>query len=124
MTTRAALLSHDPAMEHDPLTLQRGDLHIDLGRCRVLLAGRPVVPTYPEYLLLVYLATRPGHVVTKRRLLEEGLGRHDPAGLRLVEEHVRHLKFKLERFGRAFIEEVDGTGYRFLAQAGEGQHVT
>ena len=100
----------------EPLLIRRGELVIDLGRCRVLLNTRPIVPTYPEYLLLVYLATHPGHVVTKRRLLEEGLGRHDPGGLRMVDEYLRHLKWKLERYGRHLIEEVDGTGYRFIPQ--------
>ena len=97
--------------------LRRGDLVIDLIRCRVLLSEHPVVPTYPEYLLLVFLATRAGHPVAKRRLLEEALGRHDPGGLRIVDEHIRHLKSKLERYGRQFIEEIDGAAYRFLPQA-------
>ena len=100
----------------EPLLIRRGELVIDLGRCRVLLNTRPIVPTYTEYLLLVYLATHQGYAVSKRRLLEEGLGRHDPGGLRMVDEHIRHLKLKLERYGWQFIEEVDGAAYRFIPQ--------
>ena len=96
-----------------PLLLRFGDLIIDLERYRVLLADRPVVLSYREYALLVYLAGRAGQVVHKRQLLEEGLGRHDPGGLRMVDEHVRHLKGVLEREGRRFIEEVEEIGYRF-----------
>ena len=97
-----------------PQTLLRfGDLVIDLEHYRVLLGERPLALSYREYALLVYLAGRRGQVVHKRQLLEEGLGRHDPGGMRMVDEHLRHLKSQLERDGRSFIEEVDETGYRF-----------
>jgi DNA-binding response OmpR family regulator len=97
-----------------PLQLRFGELVIDLERFRVLVAGRPLVLSYREYALLVFLAGRAGQVVHKRQLLEEGLGRHDPGGLRMVDEHLRHLKGVLEReTGRTHIEEVNGAGYRF-----------
>ena len=96
-----------------PLLLRFGELTIDLERYRVLLGGRALMLPYREYALLVYLAGRTGQVVHRRQLLEEGLGRHDPVGLRMVDEHLRHLKSVLERDGRLFIEEVAGVGYRF-----------
>ena len=102
-----------PDQMAQPLLLRFGDLVIDLERYRVLLADRPVVLSYREYALLVYLAGRAGQVVHKRQLLEEGLGRHDPGGLRMVDEHIRHLKGVLERDGRFFIEEIEEVGYRF-----------
>ena len=101
----------------DRLLLRFGDLTIDLEHYRVLLGGRPMILSYREYALLVYLAGRAGQVVHKRQLLEEGLGRHDPGGLRMVDEHLRHLKGVLEREGRAVIQEVEGVGYRFEAAA-------
>ena len=97
-----------------PQTLLRfGDLVIDLEHYRVLLGDRPLLLAYREYALLVYLAGRAGQVVHKRQLLEEGLGRHDAGGMRMVDEHIRHLKSQLERDGRSFIEEVEKSGYRF-----------
>lgn len=98
--------------------LRFGDLVIDLERYRVLLADQPLLLSYRDYALLVYLAGRAGQVVHKRQLLEEGLGRHDPGGLRMVDEHVRHLKHLLERDGSPFIEEIGGTGYRFTPPYG------
>ena len=100
-----------------PLLLRFSDLVIDLEHYRVLLGDRPLVLAYREYALLVYLAGRSGQIVHKRQLLEEGLGRHDPGGLRMVDEHIRHLKGVLERDGRSFIEEVEGVGYRFEPSA-------
>ena len=96
-----------------PTVLQFGDVTIDLARYRVLVEDRPVALAYREYALLVYLATRAGHLVPQRQLLEEGLGRHDPGGLRMVHEHIRHLKSKLGTRGEPLIEEVPGVGYRF-----------
>ena len=94
------------------------ELLIDLEHYQVLLADRPLLLPYREYALLVYLAGRAGRAVPKRQLLEEGLGRHDPGGLRKVEEHIRHLKGLLERDGRCFIEDVGDTGYRFEPNGG------
>lgn len=96
-----------------PLVLRFDDLVIDLERYRVLMGERPLALPYREYALLVYLAGRAGQVVHKRQLLEEGLGRHDPGGLRMVDEHMRHLKGVLEREGRACIQPVGDVGYRF-----------
>ena len=107
-------------MTQQPLLLRFADLVIDLEHYRVLLGGRPLVLSYREYALLGYLAGRAGQVVHKRQLLEEGLGRHDPGGLRMVEEHIRHLKSLLEREGRSFIKEVGDTGYRFEPQGPSG----
>lgn len=98
----------------NPLLLQFDDLVIDLERYRVLLANVPLSLSYREYALLVYLASRAGQVVPKRQLLEEGMGRHDHGGLRMVDAHVHGLKRRLEQDGRAFIEPVGETGYRFL----------
>ena len=95
------------------LILRFGELVIDLERYRVLLEGQPLALSYREYALLIYLAARAGQVVHKRQLLEEGLGRHDAGGLRMVDEYLRHLKSILERNGRLALTEVEGKGYRF-----------
>ncbi len=97
-----------------PLTMRFGDLTIDLERYRVLLANRPLMLTYREYALLAYMAGRAGQVVSRRQLLEEGFGRHDPGGLMMVDERIRHLKSQLEQEGRHFIEKVEEEGYRFV----------
>ena len=97
-----------------PTLYRYGDLVVDLGRYRVLLDGQPVALSYREYALLVYLAARCGQAVSRRQLLEEGLGRHDPGGLRAVDEHIRHLKHRLEGDGRMFIEAVGDSSYRFI----------
>ena len=97
----------------DAFSLNFGRLVLDLERYRVLVAEKPLALSYREYGLLVYLASRPGQLVHKRQLLEEGLGRHDPGSLRMVDEHLRHLKGVLEREGVFAIQPVGEIGYRF-----------
>ena len=96
--------------------ITHGALTVDLTRYRILLHGQPLALLYREYALLVYLVMRVGRVVARRQLLEEGLGRHDLGGLRTVDEHIRHLKSKLERGSQVFVEAV-GDGYRFVPQS-------
>ena len=97
-----------------PMLLRFGELTIDLTRYQVLLADCPLALSYREYALLAYLAGRAGQVVSKRQLLEEGFGRHDPGGLMMVDERIRHLKSQLEQGDRVFIEKVEDQGYRFV----------
>ncbi len=92
--------------------LRFGELTVDLEHYRVLLADRPLAISYRDYALLAYLAARAGHVVSRRQLLEEGLGRHDPVGLRMVEERLRHLKSQIEQAAGVQIEESE-RGYCF-----------
>ena len=96
------------------MTVRAGRLAIDLTTYRVLLDEQPLLLSYRQYALLVYLATHAGHVVSKRRLLEEGLGRHDHEGLRVVDELIRHLKSKIEYENTCVIESMGEAGYRFL----------
>ena len=95
-------------------TLRFGELVIDLDRYQVLLNDFPVVLSYRDYALLVYLASRIGQVVSKRQLMEEAFGRHDPAGLQAVDEHIRHLKRLLERPDHQLIIPEGDTAYRVV----------
>ncbi len=95
------------------LILRFGELAIDLDEYRVSMSGRRIILSYREYALLVYLAGRAGQTVSKRRLLEEGLGRHDIGGLRVVDEHLRHLKGLLEREGCSCVHADGDAGWRF-----------
>ncbi len=98
------------------LILRHGALTIDMEQYAVSVREHPVLLTYREYALLVYLASHPGLVVTTRRLLEEGLGRHDYGGIRAMGEIIQSLKSRIEIEGERFIEEVPGEGYRFIPQ--------
>jgi DNA-binding response OmpR family regulator len=96
-------------------TIETDGLRIDPSRRTVELDGRPVQLTYVEFELLRTMASRPGHVFTRARLLEALWGDSAYREQRTIDVHVRHLREKLERDPREpqLIHTVRGVGYRF-----------
>jgi DNA-binding response OmpR family regulator len=90
-------------------------LRIDPGRRTVEVDGRAVQLTYVEFELLLTLASQPGHVFTRARLLEELWGDSAYREPRTIDVHIRHLREKLERepHDPQLIHTVRGVGYRF-----------
>ena len=96
-------------------TIEAGGLRIDSSRRAVEVDGKPVQLTYVEFELLRTLASNPGHVFTRARLLESLWGDSAYREPRTIDVHVRHLREKLEQRPEQpeFIHTVRGVGYRF-----------
>ncbi len=96
-------------------TIEVDGLRIEPARRAVEVSGDAVELTYVEFELLRTLATRPGHVFSRQRLLEEIWGSADYRDPRTIDVHVRHLREKLERdpSDPQFLLTVRGVGYRF-----------
>jgi two-component system, OmpR family, response regulator len=96
-------------------TIEAGGLRIDSSRRAVEVDGQAVQLTYVEFELLRTLASNPGHVFTRTRLLESLWGDSAYREPRTIDVHVRHLREKLERRPEQpeFIHTVRGVGYRF-----------
>jgi len=109
---RTATRREDEAEEE---TIETDGLRIDLGRRDVEVAGRPVQLTYVEFELLRTLASHPGRVYTREMLLRNLWGGSEYREPRTIDDHVRHLREKLERDPHEpeFILTVRGVGYRF-----------
>jgi DNA-binding response OmpR family regulator len=97
------------------LTIDRGDVRIDLPRRTVDVRGASVQLTFVEFELLALLAANPGVVYSRRQLLERLRGGADYREPRTIDVHVRHLREKIERESREpeLILTVRGAGYRF-----------
>ena len=95
--------------------IETGDLRMDLARRTVEVDGRDVQLTYVEFELLRALASNPGVVFSRQRLLEALWGGSDYREPRTIDVHVRHLREKLESDPSAprYIQTVRGAGYRF-----------
>jgi DNA-binding response OmpR family regulator len=89
-----------------------GHLEIDPPRREVRRDGRDVHLTPTEFDLLYALATRPGVVLDRTRLLIDVWGYRDGSGARTVDSHVRALRKKL---GPGVIRTVHGVGYALEA---------
>ncbi len=103
------------APEEDRLVF--GELEVDPARHRVRLGEDEVPLTTLEFDLLVALASRPGFVFGRRRLLERVWDEDYFGDDRVVDVHVANLRKKLnaarEGAGNRYVRTVRGVGYRF-----------
>jgi DNA-binding response OmpR family regulator len=98
-------------------TIEAGEVLVDLARRTVEVAGKSVQLTYVEFELLRTLASSPGVVFSRQRLLEALWGGSDYREPRTIDVHVRHLREKLEPDPSEprYLQTVRGAGYRFAA---------
>ena len=94
-----------------------GGLRIDDAARTVHVGDAEVRLTPKEHDLLAHLATRPGVVLDRERLLLEVWGYSHVGYARTVDSHVTRIRKKLEAAGLAEdpIATVHGVGYRFEA---------
>lgn len=110
---RLALLGQPAAPAED--TIVAGRLQLDLQRYQATLNGDPVPLTVTEFLILLALARRPGHVKTRHQLMEEGYPHDTFVSDRTIDTHIKRLRKKLQSVDPEFdgIRTVYGLGYRF-----------
>jgi DNA-binding response OmpR family regulator len=89
-------------------SVHAGPVEVDPAARRVRLHGDAVHLTPTEFDLLWCLASHPGAVFTRERLLAEVWGYRDGSGARTVDSHVRALRRKL---GADVVRTVHGVGY-------------
>ena len=101
--------------EEKPLAF--GELEIDPARRRVRLGENEVSLTALEFDLLLALASRPGFVFGRRRLLERVWGEDYFGDDHVVDVHMANLRKKLnaaeDGAGNRYVRTVRGVGYRF-----------
>ncbi|MGH2817380.1 MAG: response regulator transcription factor [Actinomycetota bacterium] len=97
-----------PTPRGDAITA--GDVEIDPARRQVTRAGNQIHLTPTEFDLLYVLASRPGFVHTRERLLADIWGYRDGYGARTIDSHIGALRKKL---GQDLIRTVHGVGYAF-----------
>lgn len=100
----------------DESRLDFGGLTIDPGGREVCVGGEDVNLTTLEFDLLSVLASRPGFVFSRSRLLERVWGDDYFGGVHVVDVHVANLRKKLgdDPANPRYVETVRGVGYRFV----------
>ncbi len=102
-----------------PVTLDAGDLRVDLAQRRAWRGGQPVELTPNELAILEYLLRRKDEVVSKREVLDHVWDDSFEGDPNIVEVYVGRLRNKIDRpFGRQAIETVRGAGYRLAGDGG------
>jgi DNA-binding response OmpR family regulator len=102
-----------PVPQGEPVTV--GDLRIDPASRRAWKGEEEAHLTPTEFDLLLTLASRPGTVFARERLLNQVWGYRDGSGGRTVDSHVRALRRKL---GADVIRTVHGIGYALRTEEG------
>ena len=109
-----AVLRRRPLREDGsaPERVTRGEVTIDVGKHEVRVAGESVAFTATELRLLHFLATHPGRVFTRDRLLSRVIGEDVVVVDRNIDVHIRAVRKKLGD-SADLIETIRGVGYRF-----------
>ena len=111
---RANLRRVSTESETEPV-IEVGDFRIDTAAHKVMVGGREVRLTPKEFDLLVYLARRPGKVVSHRNLLGAIWGGQSTEQVEYLRVFVGQLRKKLEPDAASprYIKTEPWVGYRF-----------
>ncbi len=105
----------DPGETAAEAALVRGELTLDRSRHLCSWQGRPVDLTVTEFLIVMALALRPGHVKSRDQLMDAAYGEHIYVDDRTIDSHIKRLrkKFRLVDGDFGHIETLYGIGYRY-----------
>lgn len=94
------------------LTLDK--LHVDIAAREIHMGDMPIVLTYKEYELLMYLIENRNRVVEREELLDELWDYSAEIETRTLDIHIRTLRQKLGAEGSTYIKTIRSVGYRFV----------
>lgn len=107
--------TREPAASQAPSQIAYGSIVVDTERHVVLVGGAPATLTAKEFMLLSYLLSHRGRVLSRDTLLTDVWGYRYTGGTRTVDVHVRRLREKLPPLGEAIVT-VKQFGYKLLEQ--------
>jgi DNA-binding response OmpR family regulator len=100
------------AIEPKTTLVEIGDLiTIDSDKHEVKLMGKKIELTSTEFKILYFLASKPGWVFSRDKILDYLWGQEKAVVDRTIDVHVRHLREKLGEYGD-IIKNVRGIGYK------------
>src|SRR5262245_16611199 len=112
---RRLALGREPGAASATDTLRLGPLTLDFGRHQARWKDTIVPLTVTEFLILTALARRPGHVKSRKQLIEAGYPHDAYVSERTVDSNTKRPRAKLVAVdpGFAAIDTVHGLGYRY-----------
>lgn len=99
----------------DPDMRTIGSLNISPRMREVKVNGTPAVLTRMQFDILLLLASRPGWVYTRDRIVEAICGPNHVLCSRAVDVHMVHLRKRLGSAG-TYIQTIRGVGYRLWCE--------
>jgi two-component system alkaline phosphatase synthesis response regulator PhoP len=113
---KTALRKTAPSLPETGAVLRFGEVEVNTLNYSVKVARKLVAFTKKEFEVLVYLAKRPGRVVTRDTLLNEIWGDDVVVIDRTIDVHIRKIREKLGDDNMHLIETIKGVGYRLKAE--------
>ncbi|MCL4113859.1 UNVERIFIED_CONTAM: hypothetical protein GTU68_043609 [Idotea baltica] len=112
---RVNLTTKENVQGNGSTKIERGDLHIDIEKRKVLVRATRIELSPKEFDLLVLLASNPGVSYNRNRLLNLVWGYDFEGFAHTVNSHINRLRAKIEADMAAptFILTTWGVGYRF-----------
>lgn len=103
------------------MTIEKGDLFIDLPSRTVKIQGEPVKLSPKEFSLLKYLAIHAGKVITHRQLLKEVWGEGYADDSQYLRVYMGQLRKKIEKDANnpEYLLTEQGIGYKFSTESPE-----
>ncbi len=116
---RRAALARQSTPPSEAQLLERGALTLDFDRYLVRWKGTPVPLTVTEFLIVAALARHPGHVKSRKQLMEQGYPHDAYVSERTIDSHIKRLRSKFAQVDPSFaaIDTVHGLGYRYVEDA-------
>ena len=110
-----ALLRRQKGQSNQPVRLSQGDLTLDLGGHQLTIRNERVELTPAQFTLLTLFMEKPGHIFTRRELLEGTLGTSVEGSSRTLDTHIRNLRQNIESDPHRpkYIQTIFGIGYCF-----------
>jgi len=112
---KAVLRRKGAATESSFKAIEFEDFYLNAANQKVLIKGKEIELTSAEFRLLKVLASNPGKVFTRERLMDLVQGRDFDGIDRSIDVHISRIRNKIEPDPRnpRWIKTIWGTGYRF-----------
>ncbi len=92
-------------------SLVLGDMEINVEEYKVIQKGDEITLPRKEFELLYLLASKPGKVFKRLKIMESVWGSDVVVGDRTIDVHIRKLR---EKLGDDYFKTVKGVGYKFV----------
>lgn len=103
---------------------QFGNICLDIRKMELSCSGQPVDITLREFKVLKFLVSRPGIVVSRRKLISSAWPKRQRSSYRTVDNCIAKLRQKIESNPECpvFLRTVHGVGYKFAPEEGSQVH--
>ena len=91
-------------------------MEINVEEYKVNHQGKEIILPRKEFELLYLLASKPGKVFKRLKIMESVWGSDVIVGDRTIDVHIRKLR---EKIGDQYFKTVKGVGYKFVSESND-----